>query len=148
MHLSLNPYGERTLARVHRGRWLAHSATRAGRGGGHCQSLKPTTAVLDHVIKYLLNQHLNAVTRRVSTAASCFGGMYCLIFFAVYVRAFLSCDMLSSCARLCGVDVAYWWLSDRLVYTVGFAHCTASTCRLQRSTSLHNLSITGCRCFC
>ena len=27
---SLNPYGERTLARMHRGRWLAHTATRAG----------------------------------------------------------------------------------------------------------------------
>jgi len=30
MHLSLNPYGERTLACMHRSWWLAHSATMAG----------------------------------------------------------------------------------------------------------------------
>ena len=40
MHSSLNPYGERTLARVHRGRWLAHSATRARRVWGQRFRLK------------------------------------------------------------------------------------------------------------
>jgi len=34
----LNPYGERTLARMHRGRWLAHTATRAG---PHCSLRLP-----------------------------------------------------------------------------------------------------------